>query len=125
MHGWTRTSHVRFCTLKKQSSLKNWKQCFAMLHTMALFSHSKWILPFFRRCNSTQKNVFFFLSLPLNCPHIKRSFCLCFQVPLAVIKGPELTKEMHQQILLFPLLGKPILHHVLQSLSKIHISISK
>lgn len=32
---------------------------------------------------------------------------------------------MHEQILLFPLLGKSILHHILQSLSKIHISISK
>lgn len=68
----------------------------------------------------------FFLSLiPIKLSPPKKCFSLCFQVPLTIINGPELTKEMHQQILLLPLLGKSILHHFLQSLSKTHIPISK
>lgn len=68
----------------------------------------------------------FFLSLiPIKLSPPKRSFSLCFQVPLAIINGPELTKEIHQQILLLPLLGKSILQHNLQSLSKTHSPISK
>lgn len=103
---------------EKQSSLKsNVLPCYT---PWPYFHITNGSCPSSENTTAHRKMFFFFLSLTSNSPHLKRSFCLCFQVPLTIINGPELTKEMHQQILLFPLLGKSILRHILQSLKNSH-----
>lgn len=74
MHGWTCTNHATFGTSKNRP-VKSSKPIFAIFHSMALFSHYKLMLFFSRWCKSTQKNAFFFPSLPLNSLNLKSPFC--------------------------------------------------
>lgn len=83
VHGWTRTSHVRLCMLKNSLDKKAgspFLPCFMLI----LFSHCRQILPFFRRYNSPQQNVFFFPSLPRNPLQHKTSSFLWFFLPPSI-----------------------------------------